>query len=166
MNLPRIEAGGRDHAVVRRSQLSPRLTEDGTIGQVERLEAQLEVLRADHEPLVGRGVQADDPRSDQRVSLDGAVSERVARWNAIDERVGVEVAGPRALVARQLPVDAGGVGIADAAAVLNVARTARHGERKPVLQREDAAHLPAAEHQVNDASAIEILSTLAERQIP
>ena len=86
MKLPRIEAGGRDYAVGWRSQLSPRLTEDGTIGQVERLDAQLEVLRAHHEPLVGRGVQADDPRSDQRVPLDGAVSERAGRRNAFDFR--------------------------------------------------------------------------------
>ena len=55
---------------------------------------------------------------------DGAVAERAAGGIAIDERVGVEVARPRALVGRQAPVVAGRIGIADAAAVLDRAAAA------------------------------------------
>src|SRR2546426_9218313 len=53
LNLPRIESGAREHAEVGGSQLSPRLTEDRTIGQVENLDARLEILRTQREPLVG-----------------------------------------------------------------------------------------------------------------
>jgi hypothetical protein len=53
LNLPRVEPGAREHAEGGRSQLVARLTEDRTIGQVEDFDARLDVLRTDHEPLVG-----------------------------------------------------------------------------------------------------------------
>src|SRR5262245_62437633 len=98
--------------------------------------------------------------------MDSTVTERAVRGNPIHERVGVEVARTRALAGRQLPVDAGRVRIADAAAVLNVAGAAGDGEREPVLQREDAANLPAAEQRFLYAAAVHVGAVAAERQVP
>ena len=72
---------------------------------------------------------------------------------------------PRALAARQLPIDPGRIRIADAAAVLDVARTARDGDREAVLHREDAADLPAAEQRLGDAAAVHVGAIPPERQI-
>jgi hypothetical protein len=45
------------------------------------------VLLAQHELLVRRCVQADEPRADERVPRDGPIPERPARRVPIDERV-------------------------------------------------------------------------------
>src|SRR5207247_9696100 len=100
---------------------------------------------------------------EQRSTLDGDEAERANGRNAIDERVGVQVARARSLVRWQAPVDTGRAGIADAAAVLNVAGTARHGEREAILQREDAAKLPAAQHQIARDSALQPPTILDRR---
>src|SRR5713226_5698378 len=107
LNLPRVEPGAREHAEGGRSQLIARLTEDRMIGQVEDLDARLEVLRTHREPLGGRRVQADDAGSDQGVARHGAVPERTGCGVPIDEGVGVEKARACLLVRRQLPGDAG-----------------------------------------------------------
>src|SRR5258708_3544841 len=134
LDLPRVEPGAGDDAERGRPQLVPRLVPDRTVRQVEGLDAKLEVLRtAQLETLVGRRIQTDDARPDQRVARHGAVAERPTRVGAIDEGVGVEIARAAAVAGGQLPVDSGEVGIADTAAVLDIARTAQNGEREAAL---------------------------------
>ena len=53
LNLPRVDPRAGQHAEVGRSQLTARLIEEGAVGQIEDLDAGLEIFRTHHESLVG-----------------------------------------------------------------------------------------------------------------
>src|SRR4029453_11344323 len=166
LDLTRVYARAVDLPQVRGSQLRSRLTPDGMIGEVEDLDPQLGVRILQLKSFVRRCIDADDTWADERVAGDGPISKWSARRVPVDKRVGIEPARARPFIAGQTPVDAGGIGITNAASVLDVSRSARHGERKAVLQREDAADLPAAEDGIGEIVRVHPSLLLAERQLP
>ena len=149
LDLPRIDPRASDRAVGRGSQLIPRRAPDRVIWSVEDLCAEFQVFRFGQvELLVGRSVKADDARADDRVPRGVAVPEISGSGDSIDVGVGVEEPRARLLVARQVRIRSRGVGVAGAAAVLDIPRAAKDREWEAVLQGQDAAQLPPAEREI------------------
>src|SRR5258708_3065597 len=99
------------------------------VRDVEKFSAEFEVAALSNlEALGDRQIPVDDARSDDRVAAGTAITElrRDAR-QAIDERGQIEEVARILLIAGEVGIDAGGVGITGGVGVLNAAEAAGGG---------------------------------------